>query len=296
MEIVLSTIIPTKDREKDLLECIDSISKQTVKPVEVLVIDDGQIPEAVKEKIRNLLSKGSVAFKYFKKDKPGLAESRNLGAKEAKGEVILFLDDDVILENDYFENLLKVWKKRWGEEKFAGVSGVIINSRKKSFLEIIFDKIFLLHSKKSWSILPWGFQTCDSRLKNEEIADWVSGCMASFRKEIFDIHQFKSLQPGRTGAEDIEFCWQLKNDGYYFIVTPYAKLIHNQSLAGRESSFLTGFKEGVNRKIMFKMHAEKSAKNYFCFYISSFGWVLRQFLAAHYSTGFGMIKGYLKKD
>ena len=294
--ISLSIVIATKDREKDLIECIESIGKQTVKPVEVLVIDDGRIPERIKEKIKNLISKDSIIFRYFKKDKPGLAESKNLGAKESIGDVVLFLDDDVILDNDYIKNLLKVWEKRWDEKHLAGVAGVSKNSRKKSLIEVTLNKIFCLHSKKTWSILPWGFQTWDFHLKNEEIADWVPGFSASFRKEIFNIYQFKSLKPGRTALEDIEFCWHLKNDGYHFIVTPYARLVHNQSLSGRESSFLSGLKEGANRKIMFKMHAEKSAKNYFCFYFSSLGWILRQFIAGHYGVGFGMTKGFLQND
>ncbi|MGD0577098.1 MAG: glycosyltransferase family A protein, partial [Candidatus Staskawiczbacteria bacterium] len=193
MMLKLSIVIPTKDREEDIIKCVESISKQTSMPAEVLVIDDGQISETTKEKIRQMLLEKDIVFKYFKKDNPGLAESKNLGAKESNGDVVLFLDDDVILDKDYIKNLLIIWSKKWNEKKLAGVSGVISNSRIKSSAEILFNKIFFLYSAKPWSILPWGFQTWDFHLKKDEFSDWVPGGTSSFRKEIFNIYQFKAL-------------------------------------------------------------------------------------------------------
>jgi len=291
----ISIVIPTKDREKDLLECIKSISHQTFLPQEVLVIDDGEIKENIRKFVQVLLSEKNVSFRYFKKNNPDSAESKNLGAEKAINEVIVFLDDDVVLEKDYIANLIKVWEKNKKEKKLAGVSGIILNARKKSWLEQIFNRIFFLHSEKSWSILPWGFQTWDYNLKKEEKADWLPCGICSLRKKIFQKYQFQSLQPGRTALEDIEFCWRLKKDDYYFIITPLARLIHKESITGREKIFITGLKEGLNRKILFKKLADKNLKNCFCFWAASMGWILRQFLAGNFLKAFGMINGYLKK-
>ncbi len=294
--ITLSVVIPTKDREEALLECVDSIINQFMKPVEVLIMDDGQISESVKEIMRQSLSKNGISLKYFKKETIGLADSKNLGAKESQGQIVLFLDDDVVLEQDYIENIVKVWAQRWSESNLAGVAGVIINSKRKSFGKIVFEKIFCLHRAKSWSILPWGFQTQDFDITKEEIADWIPGGMSSFRKHILDDYQFASLQPGRTALEDLEFCWRLKNDGYYFIVTPCAKLIHRESIVGRESTFLSGFKEAANRKVIFGMHAEKIPKKYCYFWFSAVGGVAATFLSGNYIKSFGMMKGYLRNE
>ncbi len=287
--ISLSIVIPTKDRKDDLLKCIESISKQTVRPEEVLVIDDGNISEATKEIIRHRLD--SITFKYFKKEIPSLSESKNLGVKESSGQVILFLDDDIILDNNYTKNILEIWEKKWNDEKLAGISGVITNVAKKSLSKILFEKIFFSYYTRSWSILPWGFHTQDFNLKNNEIADWAPGGTTSYRKKIFDNYKFRPLQPGRTGIEDIEFCWQIKDKGYYFIITPFSKVVHRESLAGRESFFVSGFKEMLNRKIIFKIHAKKSIENYVCLYISLFGCILACFFSRRLKKGFGMISG-----
>jgi len=294
--INLSVVIPTKDREEDLLKCVGSIAKQALRPFEVLIIDDGHISDATKEKIKQGFSRSTIPVKYFKKKNPSSAESKNLGAKEASGQVVLFLDDDVVLRDDYTKNLIEAWERRWAEKKLAGISGVITNSRKKSFSEKIFNIIFCLYSKKSWSVLPWGFQTWDYHLKQEELADWAPCGTTSFRKEIFDSYQFRPIQPGRVPLEDIEFSWQLNKDGYYFVISPLSELIHKESAGGRDGGFISGFKEGVSRKIIFRIHAEKGFKNRLYFCVSSFGWILRQFFAGHYSRGLGIIGGYFKGD
>ncbi len=290
-----SIVIPTRNRENDLRNCINSICKQSYKPLEVLVIDDGNMLETYIKKINNELTEKGIIFKYFKKDKPGQSESKNLGAKNSKGQVILFLDDDVILEDKYIENILKIWEEKWNDEKLAGVSGVSINSKKKSTLKKIFDRIFFLYSSKTWSILPWGFQTWDFHINKDEKSDWMPAGMCSFRKEIFENYNYKQFQSNRTSLEDVELCWQIKDKGYYFIVTPSAKLFHNESPAGREKIFYTGLKEIINRRAIFKMHSEKTFKNYFGFYMANTGCILAAFLGGHFKKGLGMLKGYFNK-
>lgn len=297
----ISIVIPTKDREADLLKCIISISNQSLKPSEVIVIDDGNLENEFIITVDKFLSGSGISFTYYKKEKPGLAESKNIGAHLAHYDLILFIDDDVILDVEYLENLMKCWRKNAGKENIVGISGIATNTRREHFLEKIFYRIFCLYSNKPWSILPWGFQTWNYEIRDETIVDWIPGYNSSFRRIIFDKFEFKPLQPGRTALEDLEFCWRLKLSGYEFVITPFAKLQHNESLSGREKALLSGEKEGYNRCFMFKQYAPKNLKNYVCFCIASLGWVLRQFMGVfvepkyamnHLYYGFGLFLGY----
>lgn len=65
--IEFSIVIPTRDSEKDLLKCIESICRQTFLPLEVLIIDDGKISEHNKELIKNLLVKKEFLIDTLKK-------------------------------------------------------------------------------------------------------------------------------------------------------------------------------------------------------------------------------------
>ena len=219
-------------------------------PYEVLVIDDGEIKKETKIFLKKELEEKGIIFRYFKKEKPSLAGSKNLGARESQGEIVLFLDDDVVLEKDYLENLVEVWEREKNNQKLAGVSGLMKNAPRKSLFEKIFLKLFFLSSKRLWAILPWGYQVWNYEMKKEEKVEWIPGYNSSFRKEIFKKFKFKELQPGRTALEDIEFCWYLKNEGYFFIITPRAKLLHKEIMQGREKAFISGFKEGYNLSLI----------------------------------------------
>jgi len=83
--------------------------------------------------------------------------------------------------------------------------------------------------------------------------------------------------------------------GYFFIIEPEAKVIHNISNINRENKYLMGIKESYNRKIIFKNNCEQSLKSYLYFYWAFFGWLLRQFIAGNIIKALGMIKGMVKR-
>lgn len=97
-----SIIIPVYNVEKYLRECIESILKQTFTDYEVILVDDGSTDKS-----------GAICDEYAKKEKRikvihkangGSADTRNIGAKEANGEYLLFIDSDDYIETDDFLN------------------------------------------------------------------------------------------------------------------------------------------------------------------------------------------------
>ena len=97
----VSVIIPTRKRIFFLQKCIKSIELQTEKPEEVIIIvhkDD----QATKMYIKNLNT--DLFINYYETD-GGSCKARNLGIKKAEGEILVFIEDDVILDDNYIENL-----------------------------------------------------------------------------------------------------------------------------------------------------------------------------------------------
>ena len=105
---LVSVVIVSKDRKKDLIDCIDSYLKSSYKQLEIIVLDNGSRPPL---------------FSWFTKKYPGVklitsefnigaAAGRNLGLKEAKGEYILFTDDDAYADKNMVENLVAVFENR----------------------------------------------------------------------------------------------------------------------------------------------------------------------------------------
>ncbi len=293
-----SVVIPTYNREKDLLGCVESIVGQMVLPSEVIVIDDGALPKESIEKIGTILQNCKVNLRYYKKNHSqeprGSSASRNIGLKIASNEILFILDDDLILDQEFFDGIMRVWQKN-KDENLIGVGGIIINNRKKGGLEKIYNKIFGLTSKYSWDVNAVGFQIWDNWIQKKEKGYYAHGGVCSYNKNLAQKVVFTTFSGGRTALEDVDFCLRAKNRSYYFIIEPKARVFHKQSLVSKEKNFLIGFKEGYNRKIIFKNICKKNIKNLLCFYWANIGWTLRQFLAGHFSKGTGMIKGLFTK-
>ena len=102
----VSIIIPTRNRTHNLAKLLKDIEKQTEKPDEIIIVvyyKDNETKEFLNRLITNL------PVKYVKTD-GGSCKSRNRGIKEASGDIIIFLDDDNILEKNYIMNTKKIFK------------------------------------------------------------------------------------------------------------------------------------------------------------------------------------------
>lgn len=96
----ISLIICTRNREDMIEEVLVSAKNQTYQNFEVLVIDDST-NASTREIVQNY-----PEILYIKGDQKGLASARNKGIKASKGKVIVFVDDDVVFEQDYLSNIM----------------------------------------------------------------------------------------------------------------------------------------------------------------------------------------------
>lgn len=94
----VSIIIPTYNEEKVINFCLGSLTKQTYKDIEIIVVDDGSSDNS-KFKIQNL--------KLLEQQHKGPGEARNLGAKHAKGEILVFVDADMTFDKDFVKKLVE---------------------------------------------------------------------------------------------------------------------------------------------------------------------------------------------
>ncbi len=96
----VSAIIPFYNEEKTLDQCLESLTKQTFKDLEIVMIDDGSSDRSLE-----IIQKYPVVL--LKQSHKGPGEARNLGAKEAKGEILVFVDADMVFDPDFIEKLVE---------------------------------------------------------------------------------------------------------------------------------------------------------------------------------------------
>lgn len=102
MKPTISIIVAIFNRKDELFELLNSLISQTDKDFEIIIVDDGSLVD-LKPIIKNF--EEFLNIKYFRKDNSGPGLSRNYGAKRASGEWLIFVDSDVIVEQDYIENI-----------------------------------------------------------------------------------------------------------------------------------------------------------------------------------------------
>ena len=95
-----SIIVPVYNRPDEVDELLESLSNQTIKDFEVIIVEDGSIKTCkdVCDKYADIL-----VLHYYAKENSGPGQSRNYGAERANGEWLIILDSDVVLPEGYLE-------------------------------------------------------------------------------------------------------------------------------------------------------------------------------------------------
>jgi len=271
----LSVIIATMDREEELYRCLDSIWAQSRLPEELVIVDDGALDV---EALRLRVPQG-VEFQYHRKSPPGLSASRNLGARAARGEFLLFLDDDVVLDPNFIEEISKIFQEdRAGT--LGGVSGVIVNRRPRPRWFRAWAKIFFLDRGRPGELFPWGFFSEIGIPDRVVDVDWIPGGLSCFRKSVFQELGLSDMnQKGRHGLADIEFSWRVSRK-YEFKVTPFARLAHYPPQRSSRGAIQRGLRQVMGHAHLFRLHGGQSLLNKARFLWATTGLVLGNLGAA----------------
>lgn len=99
----ISVIIPVYNASSYIKKCLDSLVKQTLSDIEIIIVNDGSVDNT--EKIINNYLKKHNNIIYIYKENGGQSSARNLGLKKAKGKFISFIDGDDYIEEDMLEKL-----------------------------------------------------------------------------------------------------------------------------------------------------------------------------------------------
>lgn len=113
----LSVIIPVYNGEKYIKRCLDSLKAQTMKKIEIIVVNDGST-DKTEDIIKEYINSGEERIVYLKKENGGLSDARNFGLKYATGDYYAFVDADDYINDTLFENLEVYMDENYDMVKF----------------------------------------------------------------------------------------------------------------------------------------------------------------------------------
>ncbi|MEW5736892.1 MAG: glycosyltransferase family 2 protein [Thermodesulfobacteriota bacterium] len=220
----VSVVICTKDRFAELLRFFPSLDSQSLLPDEVLVVD-----ASAGDETRDLVSAKNASGVQYElchiKAAPGMTRQRNIGLDRSRGDIVLFFDDDVVLEPDCLLYLHRAFIEQSGQG-LGGVTGRIVNvPEKRNAAEHLFKKAFFLSEIGSGRMKPSGFP--EHRVGGEPgFVEVVSGCCMAFDREALLRHRFDETLAGYCYMEDVDISRRLTAGGYRLYYEPRARLSH----------------------------------------------------------------------
>jgi len=274
----LSVIIPTKDREEEVIKCVDSLLVQTHLPDEILTVDGSQV-----QKLADILKAQFPKESRIKHvpSLPGLTRQRNVGIKASAGDIILFLDDDTILEPEYIKEMMSVFAS-YPPDKIGGVSGELINvhntNTERFFSPVaqFIKRMFFLTIFRDGKFQPSGFATTIRSGTTDKVTEveFLYGFNMAFRKKIFDEFQFDENMYERIGMEDEDIAYRVSRK-YQNVYNPRARLVHTYTRTTR-SRFTRGKATFINHHYLFRKNLPQTLKNKMAYYWSAIGLFVRE--------------------
>ena len=210
-----SIIIINYNTAQLTLDCVNYINLlPDFSDFEIIVVDNG----SAKSDADILSSKLGGNIKFVKSENNlGFSGGNNLGAKQAIGKYLLFLNSDTIIKKNIFSNILKIFLE---DEQIGIVSPRLINP----------DGSFQTKSYGPFPNIKYLlYKNIISKKDNDfpKKSDWVSGAALFIRHDLFD----------RIGGwdnnfflylEDVDLCWMVRKSGYKIILDNSTEVIHLQ--------------------------------------------------------------------
>ena len=197
----ISVIIAVRNSAEMLDACLRALSKSTFAPLEFLVVDDASTDDSP------AVAERHGARVIVLDEHSGPARARNLGALQARGDVLLFVDADVCLHDDAMARIVDHLRQ---DPSLDAVIGAYDDE--PAAAPFVSQYRNLLHC-------------FTHRAGRREASTFWSGCGA-IRKEVFSRHGGFDLRYGRPAIEDVEFGVRLKAAGGRILLDPAIQAQH----------------------------------------------------------------------
>lgn len=133
----VSVVVPIYNVEEYLEECLDSLVNQTLRNIEVILVDDGSTDSS--GEIAQRYAKDYDNFFYYRKINGGLGSARNYGTDRARGEYIVYIDSDDVVARDIYE---KMYVKAVYDDSDMAICNVQRFNSSKTISSPIHDRAF----------------------------------------------------------------------------------------------------------------------------------------------------------
>ncbi len=232
--LAVSVVVCTRNRLESLCACLASLEKQTAPTIEIVVVDSSDVPLFFVSTFRDHFPLGTSSgiARVYRHCRPGLTHQRNIGAQIARGDVVHFLDDDVILEPNYIKEMQRIFA---GHRAYGGGMGTVTNVPLSSgyFGRVLRSLFFIQRTHAHGMFTCSGMPTHAYGTTTFKDVEALGGCCCAYRRDVLAHHRFDENLVRYAYMEDCDFSKRVSRTCKLFF-NPYARLAHHQSPIARE--------------------------------------------------------------
>lgn len=190
----ISVIVPVFNGEAFLKRCLQAVTASSYQAYEVIVVDDCSTDKSAE------ISRQHGATVLRMQHQSGPAGARNLGAREARGDLLLFVDADVVVKTDTVERVAADFAN---DPRIAAVFG--------SYDEDPAEKNFISQYKNLFH------RFVHQQSSSDAVSFWA-GCGAVRRNVFLTVNGFNAERYPRPAIEDIELGYRLRAKGHRILL------------------------------------------------------------------------------
>ena len=212
----VSLIICSRGRPDLLAETVQSVLSGEVLPTEIIIVDQSDVPHPT---LSRRSSSGTCEVRYYHEQSVGLCRARNAGVQAARFPVLVFTDDDVLVSQGWFRELVRALQD---EGEAAVVTGQVLPAEDKSGGFV--PTLKACSARVSYS----------GRVRSDPLTTFNMALHRTALKEAggFDVR----LGPGTPypAGEDNELAFRILERGIRIVTVPEAVLYHRAWREKRE--------------------------------------------------------------
>jgi GT2 family glycosyltransferase len=196
----VSVVVCSFNGMRTIRDCLEGLSKLEYPNYEVIVVDDGSTDSTWAIAV-------GYNYRVIRTENRGLGSARNIGLKEARGEIIAYIDDDAWPDPHWLNYLVETFQST----DHAGVGGPNLPPSGDGFIA---DCV---------ANAPGGPAHV---LVSDQVAEHIPGCNMAFRKSCLEAIGGFDVQ-FRTAGDDVDLCWLLQAQGWTLGFNPAASVWHH---------------------------------------------------------------------
>ena len=214
----ISVVVAVRNEINYIEKCIESLFKQDFDGEYEVIVVDGMSDDGTYEMLEKLQKK--YKFILLKNPKKNAAAGRNMGIKEADGDIIAFIDGDAMAYPDWLSNIYEELEKN---EEVAGVGGPDLLPDNAPFISRAIGYVMTSPLARGGKLNP---STQHTMMEKKLYVEHIPTCNLALRRKIFD--EVGMFDESFVKGQDLELSYRIKKAGYKLLYVPSIKVIHHR--------------------------------------------------------------------